>query len=472
MRPQFNNQPQFDFQPRSTLQLTEAYYAKYAKISQTLDAHPELVDCVHHEVARPDVSEEAPDESSPARFKCATESILRILICMIIEGCSLRQITVRIDDSSCLRRFVRIYNNPMIDFTTLCRLKNRISPETWKEVNKSLTKFAAEHGLIDGQRLRMDTTAVETNIHWPTDSSLLWDTYRTLARLVKDIRKLDPRAVPNQRLLKRKAKRLHLRITRKASGKNVTAEDLQSLYFELIQLVQKLMQWCSQIVQHVQGKLASQSYPKPLPAALKPLLDNVIHYQQLGERVVQQAWTRVIEKKSVANDDKIFSIFEAHTELLKRGKAGKEIEFGHMVQIEQVGSKFVTRYDVFDKRPVEHQLVEPALAYHKQVFGSYPDEMSADKGYYESMDQIDELSKKIEVVSISKKGNRSQEETERETDPAFRDAQRFRAGVEGSISFLKRALGLARCYNKGWPHYAATVGVTILTHNLLILARC
>jgi len=471
LRPKFNNQPQFEFQPRGTLQLTEAYYAKYDRISQTLDAHPELVDPVHRDVAEPDVSEETPDGSSPARFKCSSESVLRILICMIIEGCSLRQITVRIDDSGYLRSFVRMYNDPMIDFTTLCRLKNRISPESVTEVNRSLTTFAAEHGLIEGERLRMDTTAVETNIHWPTDSSLLWDTYRTLARFVKKIRKLAPHATGDRRLLKRKAKRLHLRITRRASGKNVTAEDLESLYFELIQLTQHLMQWCHEIVQNVQIKLANQ-YPDPLAAALKPLIDKVIHYEQLGKRVIQQAWTRVIEKKAVANDDKIFSIFEPHTELLKRGKAGKDIEFGHMIQIEQVECKFVTRYEVFDKKPVEHRLVEPAIEDHKELFGSYPDEVSADKGYYENMDRINELSKKIEVVSIAKKGNRSDEETEREKDPAFRDAQRFRAGAEGSISFLKRVLGLARCYNKGWSHYAATVGLTILTHNLLILARC
>jgi len=114
----------------------------------------------------------------------------------------------------------------------------------------------------------------------------------------------------------------------------------------------------------------------------------------------------------------------------------------------------------------------PALERHKELFGEYPDTLTTDKGYYESMEQIERLSEIIELVAISKKGKRTEEQTQRETDPAFRHAQRFRAGVEGTISFLKRVLGLFRCYNKGREHYVATVGATVLAHNLVILARC
>ena len=143
-----------------------------------------------------------------------------------------------------------------------------------------------------------------------------------------------------------------------------------------------------------------------------------------------------------------------------------------MIQIQQVPSKFITDYDVFENKPVEYELLEPAIESHKRLFGDYPDKLAADKGYYESMEQIDRLSKIVEVVAIGKKGRRTEVQTERETDPAFRHAQRFRAGVEGTISFLKRVLALFRCYNKGWQHYVATVGATVLAHNLLILARC
>jgi IS5 family transposase len=158
--------------------------------------------------------------------------------------------------------------------------------------------------------------------------------------------------------------------------------------------------------------------------------------------------------------------------LLKRGKAGKPIEFGHMIQIQQVPEKFITDYDVFETKPVEHALLKQALQSHRDLFGSYPDRVTADKGYYESMEAITQIEKTIQVVAIGKKGKRTKEETARENDPLFRLAQRFRAGVEGSISFLKRVLGLSRCFNKGWEHFQATVGTTVFVHNLLILARC
>jgi IS5 family transposase len=195
------------------------------------------------------------------------------------------------------------------------------------------------------------------------------------------------------------------------------------------------------------------------------------HFYSLGERVVDQARRRVLQGESVPNSEKLFSLFEPHTELLKRGKAGKDIEFGHMIQIQQVAEKFITDYEVFDQKPVEHTLVQPALAQHRKLFGADPSELTADKGYYESMATLHELGRTIDVVSIAKKGKRTPAETEREQDPLFRHAQAFRAGVEGSISFLKRMLRMARCFNKSWDHFVATVGQTLFAHNLLILAR-
>jgi len=111
----------------------------------------------------------------------------------LIEGLPLRDTVVRIDDSDFLRRSSRIEGGPMMDFTTLDRLRNAIRPETWKRVNELLAAHAVKEGRLKGESLRMDTTAVETNIHWPSDSGLLWDSYRTLSRVLEDVRTLDPR---------------------------------------------------------------------------------------------------------------------------------------------------------------------------------------------------------------------------------------------------------------------------------------
>ena len=470
MRPRMNNQSEFTFQP-SSLQITNEYYAKYEAISLILDEHPEIVDAVHRDLAEA-LEDVAVRDARGAKFRFTSDTILRIVICQIIEGLSLRQIIIRVDDSTFLRQFVRIYNGPMIDFTAYCKLRNGIRAKTWKQMNDLLARAAVKEYCLEGEKLRIDTTAVETNIHWPTDSSLLWDTYRTLARIIEGIRDIDPAVVGDRRVLLKKVKKLQQKIARKAARNPKSAEALKPLYIRLFELVENILQWSDDIAKRLAPRIAAHRYGPVEAASLELCLKELLHFQALGTRVLDQACRRIILEESVPNEEKIFSIFEPHTELLKRGKANKPIEFGHMIQIQQVEAKFITDYEVFEKKPVEHELLEPTLERHKELFGQYPDEFSADKGYYESMEQIDRLSNLIEMVAISKKGKRTQEQIDRETDPAFRHAQRFRAGVEGTISFLKRVLGLFRCYSKGWEHYVATVGATVLVHNLLILVRC
>lgn len=179
----------------------------------------------------------------------------------------------------------------------------------------------------------------------------------------------------------------------------------------------------------------------------------------------------MLRGESVPNDEKLFSLFEPHTELLVRGKAGKDIEFGHTIQIQQVREKFITDYEVYANKPAEPKLIEPALVSHRALFGADPLQLTADKGYYGSMAVLRRLEQRIPMVSIAKKGARTAAETAREHEPLFRHAQAFRAGIERTISFLERVLRLGRCYNKGWEHITATVGMTVFAHNPVVLAR-
>ncbi len=470
MRPKINTQSEMNFQP-SDLEITREYYRKYEAISGMLDKNPAIVDAIHADLTEA-LEAAGAENGCGGEFKCTSDTVLRILLCQIIEGLSLRHVIIRIDDSNYLRFFVRVFNSAMIDFTTFCTLKNYIKPDTWKDVNELLARAAVDAELIDGQQLRLDTTAVETNIHWPSDSSLLWDSYRTLARYIEQVRAIEPAAVGDRRLSTRKAKKLQQKIARTASKSAAAREMLETLYTKLIRLVEGIVDWSAEVAGALVRDLARDGYHPLEQAARTFLVEQIRHYRGLAKRVVDQARRRVIHKEAVPNEEKIFSIFEPHTELLIRGKSGKPVEFGHMIQIQQVDGKFITDYDVFERKPTETRLVQPAIESHRRLFGKYPDTLAADKGYYENMDQIDGLREKIAVVGIAKKGKRTEEQMQRESDPAFRHAQRFRAGVEGTISFLKRVLGLFRCNNKGWEHYVATVGATILAHNLLILARC
>jgi IS5 family transposase len=467
LRPKFEAQREFEF-PTSNLKLTREYYAKYGAISKILDANPEIVDLAHRDLRCALI---ASNGSRPARVRFTTEHVLRLLIVQSLEGLSLRQTVVRVDDSPALRQFIRLGMKPMMDFTTLDKLKNALRPVTWKKIHCALARHAVSENQITGDRLRLDTTAVETNIHWPTDSTLLWDTYRVLARLIERAREVDPGVVGSGRLYSRRAKREALAITRAAAQKGRRARSLKRPYQRLIRRVEGILSWAAGVAHGLVDGIASQRYGAWAHAQAEALVEELAHFHTLGERVVGQARRRVLHGESVPNDEKLFSLFEPHTELLKRGKAGRDIEFGHMIQIQQVGEKFITGYEVYAHKPVEHTLLEPALAQHRELFGSDPSEFSADKGYYQNMEAIRAFEKRIEVVSIAKKGRRTPAEIEREQDPLFRHAQAFRAGVEGSISFLKRMLRLARCFNQSWEHFVATVGQTVFAHNLLVLAR-
>ena len=472
MRSRIQRQPTLDFRPPK-LELTRQYYEKYERISRILDANREIVDLVHRDIVEADRArrEGGDKKGEEDRFEYSSDTVLRMVLCQVIEDLSLRQLVVRIDDSGFLRRFVRIDDDSMMDSSTFCRLRNAIPPKTWKKINRILAEHAVREEGITGEALRLDTTAVETNIHYPTDSSLLFDTYRVLGRLIEAAREVDPEAVGGGRLHLRRAKRDHLVITRKAAKRGTSSDTLKPLYETSLGRVEGICDWALAVVERLQHGQKTRRCGELESAQTEYLVEQLIHYRALGLRVLDQATRRVLHGEPVPNEEKLFSLFEPHTELLIRGKAGKPVEFGHMIQIQQVEAKFITDYEVFEKKPVEHQLLRPALESHRALFGHDPDQIAADKGYYESMAALHKLQERVGIVSIAKKGKRTTEETEREWDPLFRHGQRFRAGVEGTISFLKRVLGLFRCFTKGWEHFASTVGATVFAHNLVLLAR-
>lgn len=451
-------QPELYFDPPS-LKITEQFYSKYERISQLLDENPGVLDLVHGDL------EPLAEIDAPGRARYASDTVLRLVVCQIVERLSLRETIVRVDTCTALRRFVRVDFNTMMDYSTFCRLRNAIRPATWHKLNRALAEYAVDRGAIRGEALRLDTTAVETNIHWPTDSSLLLDVYRTIKRDLDHARKLGAPLLAGRRFHLGAVRRLALRITRKSGRKGSSTEGLKPLYKRLIRQIEEILTTAGAVAESLRAGRA--------PAGLvdADLADRLVAFERLGRRVVSQARRRVLQGESVPNDEKLFSIFEPHTELLIRGKAGKPVEFGHMIQIQQVKEKFITDYSVFSRRPAEPALLAPALASHRALFGTDPCSLAADKGYFDR-ETIADLEQRIATVSIAKKGKRTAAEVTREHDPIFRHAQRFRAGVEGTISFLKRVLGLSRCFTKGWEHFQSTVGSGIFVHNLLLLARC
>ncbi len=442
----------FDFSNPSSIKVAQDYRAKYEAISRLLDDNPRLLTLAHRDWSR------LLSTSAKGRQGYTSEQLLRALIVMFLEGGSYRDTVVRIDTSEFLQHFVRLGVGPTMDFTFLNKAFGAFSGGTLETMNHILGQYALEQEKISGDKQRMDTTVYETNIHYPTDSSLLWDSFRTLARLLRCIQKELPQLNLQHRYHDKKAKKRATFIARNASGKSKRAQRKVKLqYRELIQSVR----WIHRVGREVLQQSHQAGYDV---AALS-------HYLPLVAQIIHQAHQRVIEGHRLGPDEKLYSLFEEHTELIQRGKAAKPIEFGHKVLLAQTGEKFIHHYRVMPHRIEDKDLLEPAVEAHRELFGCYPDLLSADKGFYQSMQQLVQLEDKIATVSIAKKGRRAQTEYERETSEEFLAGQRFRAGSEGSISVLKRAFKLGRCFFKGFKNFAASVGLAVLCHNLVLLTR-
>jgi len=453
MRTKRSSQKYLNFSGVSTLKVVKEYRRKYGAIAAILDANPGILAVAHRDLAR-NLSE----SREGRRTKYTSEEILRALIVMFIEGDSYRDVVVRIENSEFLRDFVGLGTRSMMDFTFLSRAFGCLSLKTWEGINERLRSYAVANEKVSGQKLRADTTVYEANIHYPTDSSLLWDSYRTLVRLLTRVRKEYPGLNLTYRFHDRKVKRRYLFISRNAGSKSKGKQrKVKSAYRDLINAVERVVELSDTVV------------------ALLPMIDpyalELDHFRPLARRVIYQSRCRVLEDKQLSADEKLYSIFEEHTELLKRGKARKPIEFGHKVLIGQTAEKFISQYQVMRRRREDKDLVDEVIASHVKTFGMKPEVLSADKGFYESMKKLAELSEDIETVSICKKGRRNEEERERESSDAFMDGQRFRAGIEGTISVLKRAFKLFRCLFKGFKNYAASVGCAVFCHNLVLLTR-
>jgi len=450
----------------SHLKVTQRYYHKYAAINRILLDVPEILSAFHQDAAVP--LERA---ARKRRAIFTSDQLLRAILVMEVEQLPYRATTLRIDDSEFLRRFVGIHQGPVMDYSTLAKVYKSIRSETWKTINEKLGAYAHQRHLIQGDCLRVDTTVYESNVHHPTDSSLLWDGYRVLARWLSELRQLDPEAVGEGRLQTRRVKNLSLQIALQSRRTQARRRQIERPYRRLVAQVCAILAWSHQARGRVEKRRMQGIYDPWTQSLVSALVARMRHFEVLVARVVDQAERRVFRGEAVPNVEKILSLFEPHTELLIRGKAGKPVEFGHMVLLHQVEHKFISDYQVFARRPSDESLVDDLLREHKRLFGHFPQCFTADKGFYSSMDKLRDLDTRIPHVSIAKKGMRTAEEKAREHDPIFKILQRFRAGIEGSISFLKRCFKLGRCLYRSFKTYCSSVGSHVFAHNLVVLTR-
>jgi IS5 family transposase len=431
--------------------IVREYRNEYKLLGEILDKHPKILECVHRDLEQ--LSNSTSRRGRKATF--TSENLFRAILVMQREGLDYREASVRIAESETLQSFCRLLKKPTLDFTLLNKAFGALQPETWEVINHLLGLEAVAEKTISVEHVRTDTTVTECNIHWPTDSSLLWDVYRVAAREMSSARELDPHSCP-WRFHAKKIKKLHLFVTRyaKSPAKKRQSKVRQSMR-TLIERVEDVLEKAEEFVAWTERSACVELRVKG--AALADRLD-------VMRQVAQVARRRQFDGEQVPNHDKVFSIFEPHAELIKRGRRGRPIEFGHKVLLTESKEKFITDYVVLEKNCSDNELLPLVIERHEQRYGSRPESVAADKGFCPDADAYEELEEQVDYLGVPRS-------TRDFGDSLMSVWQQWRAGIEGTISCLKRAFRLARCCFRGFKNFASAVGSAVFCHNLTILAK-
>jgi IS5 family transposase len=430
-------------------------------ISEFLDDQADLIERIRGDLLR------GLKKPGSGRGGLTPSQILRSLVLMRVKNWNYRELRERIADGLTLRQFTDFYCAPVPKHDAFQRSFVRLTPQTLKAVNELVIRAAVELGLEDGAKLRVDTTVVQTDIHHPTDNTLLWDVVRVVTRLVGRLANaLELRCIKGFRNRTRSARRRMYEIQRMTSRQR--HEQQTRTYRALIGIAEEVAERARAALKMTRG-MSSRDVLAGM--AIKELREQIEHFCGLGDRVTDQARRRVLGGEQVPNNEKIYSIFEPHTDLIKRGKVRTPIEFGHKVFLAESAQGLITQYEVLNGNPSDEIHVAPSLRRHRRGFGRVPELYGSDRGFFNEQNLASCKHDGVKVVCIPQRGGKKAADREAyEKSAEFKQGQRFRAGIEGRISVLFRGRGMKRCLAQGRDRFELLVGAAVLANNLMRIA--
>jgi IS5 family transposase len=430
-------------------------------ISNFLDEQHDMIEQVRCDLTR------GLKNAATGRSGLTAQQVLRSLVLMRIKNWNYRELRERIADGCTLRQFTDFYCLPVPRHDAFHRGFNRLTPETLKAINDLVVQAAVELGVEDGQKLRVDTTVVQTDIHHPTDNTLLWDVVRVITRLIGRLAEaLERLRIKGFRDRTRSARRRMQEIQRMTPKQR--HEHQTGTYRELIGITEEVVESARAALQQTR-KTRGKDMIADL--AIVETRKEIEHFCSLGARVIDQSRRRVLNGEQVPAGEKLYSIFEPHTDLIKRGKVQTPIEFGHKVFLAESARGLITQYDVLDGNPVDEEHVVVSLERHRKTFGDVPKLYGSDRGFFSERNVTSCKQQGVEVVCIPQRGGtRTPEREAYEKTPEFKDGQRFRAGIEGRISVLFRGRGMKRCLAEGRDRFELWVAAAVLANNLMKIA--
>lgn len=416
-------------------------------MSKLLDAQPELLDSV---------AEDLGTDAQTGRTGMTAESVVRCAILKQYRQLTYEELAFHLLDSASFSAFARLPVGRTPGKAALQANIAAITEASWAHINQQLMAGAYASGVERGTLWRVDSTAIAAPVHEPTDSTLLLDGMRVMVRLLTEVEQWSEAPVLNWHNHSRRAKKRVQEI-----GHTRGMKKKRPLYRDLIEVTQATLGYlqASRVglnTAHVSG-LRFDAWQSEVDA-LQPLI----------EQVIDQTQRRVFHDEKVPATDKLFSIFEPHTDIIC--KDHRATTYGHKLNLATGRSGLIFDVVIEDGNPADSQRFMPMLERHIQNFGVVPKQVAADGGYAAKANLNKAQQARVKDVAFHKKCGLTIEEMVK-SQWVYRKLRNFRAGIEAGISCLKRAYGLARCTWKGLPHFKAYVWSSVVAHNLALLAR-
>jgi IS5 family transposase len=409
-----------------------------------------------------------PRSRSRGRPGTPAETVLRLLILKHVRNWSYEVLEREVRANLVYRDFTRVGAGKMPDCKTMGRWGTALKPEVLKQIHERMVTIARDQGAIAGRRMRVDTTVVETNIHHPTDSTLLGDGVRVLTRTMRKITEIVGKAGTKLRDRSRSVMRLlEIGRVRRAKGP-INQDKLKQRYRQLLNTTSRVVGQAKRFSEEITKGIKRSNVLKQL--ALEGLRQKLDEITSRVRQVMKQTRARIFYGNT-RSQGKLLSLFEPSTEVIRKGKAGKPNEFGKMVKLQEAENQIIIDYAVYAQRPYDSELLIAAIDTHQTLLGRVPHLVAADAAFYSTKNEASAKAKGVKRICVPNRATKSAERKREQRKRWFRNGQKWRTGCEGRISVVKRRNGLSRCRYKGFTGMNRWVGLGVIADNVVNIGR-
>jgi IS5 family transposase len=437
----------------------------WMKHADAVLADEEIVATVYEALAK-----RHPKSRCRGRRGAPADMVLRLLILKHIRNWSYEVLEREVRANLVYRDFTHVGSAKIPDAKTMGRWGLVLGPQVLKQVHERIVKIARDKGVTAGRRMRVDTTVVETDIHYPTDSTLLGDGVRVLTRVMRKITKIAGTVGTKLRDRSRSVKFRLLEIGRVARAKGPINQDkLKQRYRQLLNATSRVVGQAKRFSEEIaQGVKRAKDVLKQL--MLEGLRQELDAMRSRVRQVMKQTRARIF-RGNTRTEGKLLSLFEPSTEVIRKGKAGKPNEFGKMVKLQEAENQIITDYEVYARRPHDSDLLIAAIEKHQTLLGRMPHLVAADAAFYSTNNEVAAKAKGVKRVCIPNRATKSIERKREQRKRWFRNGQKWRTGSEGRISVVKRRHGLDRCRYEGYIGMNRWVGLGVIADNIVNIGR-